>query len=456
MYRALRLSLWGMFFILLSLISACGGGSSSSSSVPAPGPSTTVHPANWDLDHGPVFPTRSGECLPCHGNDLRGGTSNVNCFSVNYSGMYCHAEGPPKPPHTLPLASAALHGPSGKQNLAFCQACHGIPKTISFNGGSSIVACDTCHLAAKAHPTDWQGAGSYSHRTSGTRDASCAICHNTLDAKSFGPDPRSPSCFAASFRNAAGQTQACHSGGPGTASPHPVPYTDPALHGISGKADLNFCQTCHGTPGTIQFDGGLATTACSTCHIQAEAHPTDWQGSGLYTHRNSGNRNIACAICHNVTVATPPGPNPRSPSCFSSSFTNGLGQIRACHPGGPGQTAPHAIPFTAPTAHGPLARADLSYCQTCHGTPGTINFDGGSASTACSTCHTPAEAHPTDWQGQGTYSHREAGNRRVACAICHNVTAATPAGSDPRSPTCYSSTFTNALGQTRSCHSGGP
>jgi hypothetical protein len=291
--RAHSLSLGGMLFILLSLISACGGGGggSSSSSAPPPGPSTTVHLENWDLDHGPVFTARSGECLPCHGNDLRGGTSQVSCFLGSYFTGYCHTNGPPKPPHARPLASAALHGTSAKQNLAFTVSR--IPETISFNGGSSIVACDTCHSAAKAHPTNWQGAGSYSHRTSGTRDGSCAICHNTLDATSFGPDPRSPSCFSASFRNAAGQTQACHSAGPGTTSPHPIPYTDPARHGISGTADLNFCQTCHGTPGTSQFDGGLTTTACSTCHIQAEAHPTDWQGSGLYTHRTSGNRNAS-------------------------------------------------------------------------------------------------------------------------------------------------------------------
>jgi uncharacterized CHY-type Zn-finger protein len=459
--KAARRQTAGGFFILLGallLFWGCGGGGggSSSGSASGPPPAATVHPENWAVDHGPSFVSAPAPCLPCHGTDLRGGTSKVSCFLGSGFGTYCHVNGPPKPPHAIPLASPALHGLSAKDNLTFCQACHGIPGTISFDGGSSVVACDSCHTAAKAHPTDWHGQGAYSHRTSGNRDTACAICHNMTATAGFGPDNRSPSCFSASFTNAAGLTRGCHAQGPGTLSPHAVPFRDPALHGSPAKADLKFCQTCHGTPGSIQFNGGSTSTACASCHTAAKAHPTDWQGAGTYSHRTSGNRDLACSICHNVTAATPAGPDPKAPSCFSASFTNGLGQARACHPGGPGLVAPHAIPFTSPASHGRLAKADVSYCQTCHGTPGTILFAGGAAPTACSACHTAAKAHPTDWQGQGTYTHRNSGNRRVACAICHNVTAATPAGPDSRAPSCYSGTFTNAGGQSRSCHSGGP
>ena len=75
---------------------------------------------------------------------------------------------------------------------------------------------------------------------------------------------------------------------------------------------------------------------------------------------------MACAICHNTTAATPAGPNPKAPSCFSANFTNALGQARPCHAGGPG-SAPHALPFADPSLHGAPAKADLSFCQQCHG-----------------------------------------------------------------------------------------
>ncbi len=414
--------------------------------------STGQHPQNWIVSHRTAYFSTADQCRECHGADLHGGISKVSCFSASFDGFSCHLGGPS--PHGLPFANPSQHGSSAKADLSSCQQCHGQPGTINFNGGLSSVACSACHTAANAHPTDWQGSGTYSHRNAGNRTTACAICHNVTAATPAGPNPNAPSCFSANFTNALGQARPCHAGGPG-AAPHALPFADPSQHGSPAKADLSFCQQCHGRPGTISFNAGIAPTACTTCHTAANAHPTDWQGQGTYSHRTSGNRNVACAICHNVTAATPAGPNPAAPSCFSANFTNALGQARLCHAGGPG-TIPHALPFADPSQHGSPAKADLSFCQECHGQPGTINFNGGLSVVPCSICHRPASAHPTDWQGQGTYSHRNSGNRSAACAICHNVTAATPAGPNPAAPSCFSASFTNALAQTRNCHAGGP
>ena len=295
---------------------------------------TGKHPANWNVDHRTAYFSKSDQCQECHGADLRGGVSKVSCFSASFDGFTCHAGGPGSAPHAIPFAAPALHGSPAKTDLSNCQQCHGQPGTINFSGGLASTACSTCHTAANAHPTDWQGLGTYSHRTSGNRTVACAICHNVTAAAPAGPNPGAPSCFSATFTNALGQARACHAGGPGS-PPHALPLNSPAQHGSLAKTNLSFCQQCHGQPGTINFNGGLAPTACSACHTPASAHPTDWQGQGTYTHRNSGNRSVSCAICHNVTAATPAGPNPGAPSCFSGSFTNSLGQARGCHSGGP-------------------------------------------------------------------------------------------------------------------------
>jgi predicted CxxxxCH...CXXCH cytochrome family protein len=132
-------------------------------------------------------------------------------------------------------------------------------------------------------------------------------------------------------------------------------------------------------------------TKCSTCHPAAKAHPTTWFAAPqpfpgyVASHRDSGNRSVACAICHKVD-GPGSGPNPASPSCFSASFTNADGVPASCHASGPGQ-APHAVPFlghsgvTDATFNDPFPDG----CASCHAVTGTSPV---TAAPLCTTCHT--------------------------------------------------------------------
>lgn len=459
------------FTILITLITI--GCSTRNPDAPS---SNETHPPLYLLDHALEANADLTGCTVCHGADFKGtGNPVPNCFS-------CHESGPPFGIHSLPYNDPRDHGAAAKANQILCRGCHGHPPN-SFNGGivadpelynSSAGTCTSCHPAAMAHPTNWQGTNedidasySSSHRTVSDNavSANCALCHNTI-GPGPGPLPAAPSCFSASFTNADGITSGCHTGGFNQA-PHDIPYTDAAAHGASAKADMSSCQTCHGIPGTVQFDGGIATTGCSAtgCHENAGAHPARWQGtddntpSYVSSHRTAGSTNTACAICHNVTADTP-GPQPGAPSCFSSDFTNSDGITTGCHAAGP--VAPHAIPYADGAVHGPAAKADLAACQVCHGTPGTIQFNGGTASTGCSAtgCHTAAGAHPTRWQGTNdntpafVSTHRNAGKQSATCSICHDFTEGRTAP-DPVAPSCFSSGFTNADGSATGCHPGG-
>ncbi len=411
----------------------------------------------------------AGGCTECHGADLLGGISRVSCMS---NPSACHHTPidnwvvSPAGAATQQHGASAKRGP-GSSSMYACQICHG----TDFRTDRGSVTCFTCHTLAPHPNRPWRSSGvDNTHVNVNTANAPvCYGCH-AGGANTTPPHPppspalpgTAPGCFNGTM---------CHNA---AAAPHTSGAAwlsaGTGFHGTDAKADLTYCQGCHGTTGTINFNGGSAPTACSGCHTAAKAHPTDWQGSRTIngvtiTHRTSGNRDVACAVCHKTTGAGA-GPNPSAPSCFSASFTNASGQARACHSGGPG-SAPHDLgspwldPATGGSAfHGTTAKEDLLYCQTCHGTS-PRSFGGGTgATTACTTCHTTAEAHPTDWQGvraisTASITHRTSANRTAACGICHKVTAA-GAGPNPSAPSCFSANYTNGSGQARGGHVNGP
>jgi predicted CxxxxCH...CXXCH cytochrome family protein len=463
--------------VLIGIMIYIGGCSSPNSDAPG---TNQAHPPGYIMTHGADVFASLTDCKSCHGADLTGNGEPVpSCFS-------CHDGGPPFSVHPLPYTDPEEHGLAARANQLLCRGCHGRAEN-NFDGGAvsdpdlydnpaGSCSAAACHPSAKAHPTNWQGANddrdpSYdaTHRTISleTVNKSCSLCHK-IDGPGAGPLPDAPSCFSAGHTNRDGITTGCHSGGPGFTAPHELPYTDPVDHGAEAKANLGSCQQCHGTPGTIQFEGAIASTSCSAaqCHPNARAHPTNWQGSNdpttIYasSHRTAGSLDTACAICHNVE-SDAPGPHPRAPSCFTANFTNSDGSATGCHSSGPG--APHAIPFTSGAVHGPEAKKDLAYCQQCHGSPGTIQFNGGSAPTGCSTnqCHADASAHPTRWQGTNDVtnaylsSHRNALKQNTTCSICHDFTQGRTAPNST-APSCFTAGFTNADGSTTGCHSSGP
>ena len=450
----------------------------STSNSDAPG-TREPHPAKYILNHGEAANQNLSGCQVCHGIDFKGiAETSPSCLD-------CHVAGPPFTMHPVPYMDPADHGSAARSSQVACLACHG-EQPNRFNGGivadpdvfnapTGTCSSTDCHPAAMAHPTNWQGTNedrdlSYtsSHRVISiqTVDESCARCHLTTGPED-GPMPGSPSCFSANSTNADGVTTGCHPDG-FNISPHALPFIAESLHGPEADTNIGYCQECHGEPGTILFNGGISSIGCAAagCHPEAGAHPTNWQGTNdptpgyVSSHTRADNTETACSICHNVN-AEAPGPNPRAPSCFSADFVNSDGSATGCHAGGPG--APHPIPYTEASAHGSAAKADLPYCQECHGEPGTIRFDGGIADTGCSAtgCHPDTGAHPVRWQGStdvtGDYlsSHRNAGRQDTACSICHDFTEGRVAPNS-NAPSCFSAEFTNTDGILSGCHADGP
>lgn len=410
--------------------------------------------------HSTTHPSNAAGCALCHA----GGANSTRTPSTPaaagtapgcFNNTLCHGvEG-----HASGWAAPSAHGVAAKQPVAGgtgfddCTYCHG----NGFDGGIAQQSClstSGCHGVAAPHPAKpWRSTiGGVTHTTTDTSNAPrCATCHAGGANSTVTPQPGNRTGLTGCFDNTM-----CHG-----AIGHPAGWNLPAQHGAQAKlapasdAGFSSCQPCHGA----FFVNGAAPSCLNSaaCHGPgiASPHPrapwTSASGGSTHTDTDAGNAGT-CAICHTAganSTVKPPSP---ATGTLAGCFNNTL-----CHF--------HQIPFkpsaTIPASlHGNEAKKDLTVCQACHGTPGTVAFDGvlladGTRTIACSSCHSAAKAHPTDWQGSGSYSHRTAGNRGGACTLCHDVTQGRTAPL-PAAPSCFSATFSNALGQARTCHASGP
>lgn len=422
------------------------------------------HPANFVSTH-PAFALPDGSvCAECHGSDLRGGIAGVSCFLASRDGVGCHASGPAFHPTAWVDArgrgTAAFHGTAFVDNVLIrglsCDACH-VPED----------KCTQCHFTFAASPVrrtpvasavehTWSAIQSAGHgapeffNDNAVRTV-CQACHETYNR--FG---RSPFCHN------------CHEPFP---SFHPAGWENPGQHGTAAKdapspdRSFSYCRSCHGTG----FAGGTSAPSCinnAACHglsgnpatpaalNQAPHPPRRWRTSAgtprthTTTASDSGNAAV-CFACHEnlANYLGPPSPPPGfvfDPAAPAGCFNNSM-----CH----------AIPTTHPLGanwlpgvlHGQTAKADLTFCQACHGNPATpapgsnprfnVLADPANPNSSCENCHLAGTAHPPVPPANGGadarwYLHRLSGNKDVACAQCHDTQNPLPQTAGFRGPNC--------------------
>ena len=385
------------------------------------------HPAGFLSTHPATAISDSAQCAPCHGSDLAGGIAKTSCFTAA-----CH--------HgtisnwALPAQhGASAKGAPGSSGFASCQICHG----SDFSGGGSGVDCFQCHTVDAPHPrATWRAAGGLTHITTDTANASvCVACHFPGSTNNPAGHPATPA--PAGTPPGCYNNTLCH----GAVSTHVLgpTWTDPtssAFHGITAKQNLVACQTCHGTPGTILFNGGTAATRCTTCHTTAKAHPTTWYQAPVVTfpgyvqsHRNSSNQSTTCSICHDYTQGRT-APDPAAPSCFSASYSNAEHGSVGCHSGGPGVS--HAVPYFD-NVH--FQTAFTGACDGCHAVSGASpnpaaplctechTLGSPLALTGCASCHANPPAGSAYPNIEGAHVEHLALNGAgtpVTCNTCHN------------------------------------
>lgn len=341
-------------FLCLALF-GCGKANELAPSVSAVG----QHAANWLVDHRAAYQKSPDQCAQCHGADLKGGISKVDCFNQgNLSTCHAGGHGPRRVPHALPFTDPALHGSAAKQNLVDCQVCHatsgGAGSNPRFNlpVGSLSTGCEAagCHNRNNpslpepnaAHPVPWPG-----HNSAGNQLNACALCHGADfgGTASGGVGPACRNChtaLAAGTIPVAGSCVSCHGVPPGTGS-HAVHLAltgvscaschtgggsgsanhgkgtvtlafEPGVNAKSGTAIVGSTRSC----GAVICHGGIVTpvwgstgsinvaTNCRACHTDGTATPgnppqyNSFRSGQHALHLNS--IGLACTDCHDMTV----------------------------------------------------------------------------------------------------------------------------------------------------------
>ena len=393
-------------------------------------------------------------CQICHGRYFSGGESKFSCFpchgvnaphparpwnSPTYTHVntntenaqvcaQCHFPGSPNNPANYPATPAAagtptgcfnstlchgdtgaphavgtawrdpnpqFHGLTAKQDLSFCQGCHGTRGTTLFNGGTTPTSCQTstCHTRARAHPIPWyQTSQPYptyvaSHRDSGNQSVACAICHK-VDGPGTGPDPNAPSCFSVSFTGIL-----CHSGGAGGAN-HSVPFQG-ATHTSADQTSFDAdCSACHAITGVPPSS---VAPLCMVCHQT---------GSPLIS--------LNCTSCHGDPPSGATYPNVAGKHAVHDALP-GMGVCNPCHNGLDTGTLEHYDRANARPGDDALRMppGDIAFLAAYNAKEDPAAFDNATLTCANVSCH-GGQVTP-DWQT----STADAIDVPNACLSCH-------------------------------------
>ena len=277
----LSLTSWIRILCITALCSSFFGCGKANNSAPALSASGS-HPANWVTAHRAAYRQTPDQCRECHGLDLKGGITKVDCFYQGDTGA-CHvkAHGPREKILAAPLTDPTVHGAVAKQDLTVCKGCHGTSGGAGSNPrfnvsiGSLVTGCEAsaCHKPNMAHPTPWQ-----THNLAGNQANACALCHGATFGGGVGP--ACSSCHAqlvAGTIPAVGQCSSCHGNPPnGTTAPniagsHSVHLALPALAGN--------CSVCHTGGGSGAATHGSALTVAIAAAVKANSGAAAFNGT---------------------------------------------------------------------------------------------------------------------------------------------------------------------------------
>lgn len=246
------------------------------------------------------------------------------------------------------------------------------PAVFAFGCGSANNDAPSLNTAGK-HPDGWVAFNGGNHRVAfRANPGQCPQCHgNDLFQQGSKGGVVSVSCSSTSFNGTI-----CHANAHvPRLVPHPLPFTNPALHGTAAKQDLVFCQGCHasstgGAGSNPRFNAkiGALINGCEDCHNIYTAHPSTpapdtapWRGS--FTHQDATNLANSCTLCHGANLDGTGGVGPACTACHVNSPLILL-NCTSCHGNPPSGTTYPDIPGRH-AAHNALNLV-TGICSSCH------------------------------------------------------------------------------------------
>lgn len=268
------------------------------------------HPDEWgSTGHGSYVMSNGGDaslgfCRKCHGDDLRGGSSQISCYQ-------CH-QSFPHPATWADTTSGDFHGrylfaqnlPQGYND---CRVCH----KADSSGGITGYSCYQCH-SDFPHPAGWSGNGSPNLHKAKIKESYydlgyCKKCHGS-DYRTNLPPTSDRNCYSCHTQQAGPEAcNTCHGSQRNAAPPidlagqsgRNLPTVGSHQEHLNGRSvsDGIDCNECHALPASysdsVHIDGatpGVADIVFGEVAQMNGVHPTyDHQTgtcSATYCHGN--------------------------------------------------------------------------------------------------------------------------------------------------------------------------
>jgi len=336
-------------------------------------------------------------CQSCHGQDLRGGVSGVDCQSCHTNGVQacntCHGDAtspaPPRDLHGIRVTTALgvgahrSHVQNGSLHAAYnCNVCHATPSTpahyanyghpdeppadVTVRSAFGLIAswdrdsatCSNSYCHRPSQPQDPRPRNTTPHWTRvGSGEASCGTCHGLPPASHV--DNRCPACHQASYSQSA-LVAARHANG----------VVDLGT-GPDGCSNCHGDQTSPAPPKDVlgRTDERLQTVGAHRAHLEAR-------------HQLRGP--IACNECHAVPADLhDPGHIDHLPPAIVFPSAAGVGVLASTDGARPTYNSSSATCGSV-YCHGSGTRAERDTAPTVNRTPSWI---GSTSQAACGTCH---------------------------------------------------------------------
>jgi len=307
---------------------------------------SSVHPPGWlyayDRNsrafHGGELRRQAWDpagCRPCHGPQLRGGTSGRSCQACHSGGPFagcttCHGASPPPdlswnldPATSVGVGAHRAHLASQITARITCKDCHRVPGSLLdtghlFDDQNQKIS----DLRAEVTFSPRAGQGGVAARYDSSAGRCTVYCHGSrlkIPAKYTWPDWATEgsdgctSCHSAPAKHHGGaDCSQCHQQVVSSCSPGDV-----GCFKITGKVGQRFKQVGLHIDGKVQVGRAAATSGCDPCHGSGAsgAPPPDLNGRtdilstgvGLHgVHLKSSDVRVAlpCSTCHTVPKST--------------------------------------------------------------------------------------------------------------------------------------------------------
>jgi len=355
---------------------------------------STIHRAQYfkaGTKHGPVAIEKNyrGTCVKCHGDDFKGGKSNISCIRSE-----CHSEDSAFPHIPTNMREKGVHGELFfSKNREKCLSCH-----VQGIGNKKSCYDSDCHDESQVH-LGYYFRDKLVHAPYAISKMIKVSKEEKLCQKCHGEDldggKSKISCFGMN----------CHNAEIGFVHDKPN-LADGKIHGSLVYAkSVSYCLDCHNEDSATE--NGYKSCLGSNCHESFEIHSgSEFKAAnkhGISALTNSKGKIKACEKCHGENLSG----GGSQKTCYKSS----------CHDKDEGFYH-QKDDFKTIESHGQIAKMqrDKGECSQCHASLVKVQQED----ETCIKCHAKKQHSIIEYKDNKVHGAAVFKEGLSSCYTCHS------------------------------------